>query len=216
MIIFPLLGGIKTWRWTSLRRYIIWNTFIECMGESWVSSSSFQQRILLQRRDYPLNINSRWWQPVCWCALRYSFDFTTNQGFLGWYMVKSGLTDSSDKDPKVSPLRLTMHLGCALSIYILLLNTGLDMFMPKMGKYIPNGRVITLQLCNFLVILTAMSGMLVSAFFKVHWLQEIERGRFMTAFPKWVANGFQMITIPRQICFVTPPEILQPSSSITE
>ena len=56
-------------------------------------------------------------------------------------MVKSGLTDSGDKDPKVSPLRLTMHLGCALSIYMLLLNTGLDISMPKLRKLVPDGRV---------------------------------------------------------------------------
>lgn len=81
-------------------------------------------------------------------------------------MVKSGLTDSVDKDPKVSPLRLTMHLGCALSIYALLLNTGFDMSTPKLGKYTLNGRVLTLQLCSFLVILTALSGTFES-FFKV-------------------------------------------------
>ena len=35
------------------------------------------------------------------------------QGALGWFMVKSGLVD----DPKVSPLRLTAHLGLALAIF---------------------------------------------------------------------------------------------------
>lgn len=34
------------------------------------------------------------------------------QGFLGWYMVKSGLID----DPHVSPYRLTVHLGMAFLI----------------------------------------------------------------------------------------------------
>jgi cytochrome c oxidase assembly protein subunit 15 len=37
------------------------------------------------------------------------------QGALGWFMVKSGLVD----DPKVSPLRLTSHLGLALAIFSL-------------------------------------------------------------------------------------------------
>jgi cytochrome c oxidase assembly protein subunit 15 len=35
------------------------------------------------------------------------------QGVMGWYMVKSGLVD----DPKVNPVRLTMHLGLALAIF---------------------------------------------------------------------------------------------------
>lgn len=35
-----------------------------------------------------------------------------SQGFLGWYMVKSGLLD----DPHVSPYRLTVHLGMAFLI----------------------------------------------------------------------------------------------------
>jgi cytochrome c oxidase assembly protein subunit 15 len=35
------------------------------------------------------------------------------QGALGWYMVASGLID----DPRVSPLRLTAHLGLAVAIF---------------------------------------------------------------------------------------------------
>ena len=35
------------------------------------------------------------------------------QGFIGWYMVKSGLV----KDPLVSPYRLTLHLGLAFVLY---------------------------------------------------------------------------------------------------
>ena len=35
------------------------------------------------------------------------------QGAMGWYMVKSGLID----DPKVNPVRLSLHLGLALAIF---------------------------------------------------------------------------------------------------
>lgn len=41
------------------------------------------------------------------------------QGFMGWYMVKSGLSD----DPQVSPLRLTAHLSLAILLLCLLLHT---------------------------------------------------------------------------------------------
>jgi cytochrome c oxidase assembly protein subunit 15 len=41
------------------------------------------------------------------------------QGFMGWYMVKSGLID----DPQVSPFRLTAHLLLAITILCLILKT---------------------------------------------------------------------------------------------
>ena len=62
--------------------------------------------------------------PYLWFLLRGRLDSTRArqlagvfvlgglQGALGWYMVMSGLVD----DPKVSPLRLTAHLGLALAI----------------------------------------------------------------------------------------------------
>lgn len=45
------------------------------------------------------------------------------QGFLGWYMVKSGLVD----DPQVSPFRLTTHLLLALAILCVILKTVFDL-----------------------------------------------------------------------------------------
>lgn len=45
-----------------------------------------------------------------------------SQGFLGWYMVKSGLV----KDPSVSHYRLTAHLALAVALYGLLFWTALE------------------------------------------------------------------------------------------
>lgn len=45
------------------------------------------------------------------------------QGFMGWYMVKSGLV----KDPYVSHYRLTAHLMLAVSLFSLLLWTAFDL-----------------------------------------------------------------------------------------
>lgn len=44
------------------------------------------------------------------------------QGVIGWWMVKSGLTDKKettelDKTPRVSPYRLTVHAGNAYLLY---------------------------------------------------------------------------------------------------
>ncbi len=46
------------------------------------------------------------------------------QGFMGWYMVKSGLA----KDPYVSHFRLTLHLLLALAIFAISLNEGLRLY----------------------------------------------------------------------------------------
>ncbi|GAB6030782.1 Cytochrome c oxidase assembly protein cox15 [Chamberlinius hualienensis] len=41
------------------------------------------------------------------------------QGLLGWYMVKSGLVDDKDNHyvPRVSPIRLSLHLGTAVILF---------------------------------------------------------------------------------------------------
>jgi heme a synthase len=44
------------------------------------------------------------------------------QGFIGWWMVKSGLSVRTD----VAPERLTIHLGSALLIFLLALWTGIE------------------------------------------------------------------------------------------
>ncbi|RVX75619.1 hypothetical protein B0A52_00972 [Exophiala mesophila] len=51
------------------------------------------------------------------------------QGFLGWWMVKSGLKDdllAPGSTPRVSQYRLTAHLGAAFVCYLAMLWNGLD------------------------------------------------------------------------------------------
>lgn len=55
------------------------------------------------------------------------------QGALGWFMVKSGLVDI----PRVSPYRLTAHLGLAVLIYGYVLWIAFDLLYPKPGKKRP-------------------------------------------------------------------------------
>ena len=62
------------------------------------------------------------------------------QGFVGWYMVKSGLTERTD----VSHYRLTLHLSLAFIIYILLLwnylkykNKQIFIHNKKLPSYLP-------------------------------------------------------------------------------
>jgi cytochrome c oxidase assembly protein subunit 15 len=57
------------------------------------------------------------------------------QGFLGWYMVKSGLV----KDPHVSHYRLAAHLIAALTLFCLILLTALELiFKDSKLKYDPH------------------------------------------------------------------------------
>jgi cytochrome c oxidase assembly protein subunit 15 len=48
------------------------------------------------------------------------------QGLVGWWMVKSGLSQRID----VSQYRLTIHLGLALVVYVAMLWTALDLLRP--------------------------------------------------------------------------------------
>ena len=51
------------------------------------------------------------------------------QGALGWYMVQSGLVD----DPRVSQIRLTLHLGLAFLIFGAMLWTALSLLRPPLA-----------------------------------------------------------------------------------
>ncbi len=52
------------------------------------------------------------------------------QGFIGWFMVQSGL----DTRTSVSPYRLALHFGFAMVIYSLMLWTALGLFDPRGSK----------------------------------------------------------------------------------
>lgn len=92
------------------------------------------------------------------------------QGLLGWYMVKSGLEDSTAErysDPRVSHYRLAAHLGTAFVFYSLLLSTGLSHLIPPFQPMFP----ITKSLMRYkqmaivtgsLVFVTAISGAFVA------------------------------------------------------
>ncbi|XP_052772909.1 cytochrome c oxidase assembly protein COX15 homolog isoform X1 [Mya arenaria] len=89
------------------------------------------------------------------------------QGFLGWYMVKSGLQDQPESTdvPRVSQYRLASHLGSALLLYTLFLWNGLSHVLPqvkvpefrqlKMVRGMSHGLMAT-------VFITALSGAFVA------------------------------------------------------
>ncbi|MCL7043141.1 hypothetical protein MKW94_015427 [Papaver nudicaule] len=60
------------------------------------------------------------------------FALGAGQGFIGWWMVKSGLEEpTSEHVPRVSPYRLAAHLSSAFGIYSGLLWTALSVVMPE-------------------------------------------------------------------------------------
>lgn len=59
-----------------------------------------------------------------------SITFSFEQGFLGWYMVSSGLSadhlsSRANSTPRVSQYRLAAHLGAALVLYTGMMHTAM-------------------------------------------------------------------------------------------
>ena len=115
------------------------------------------------------------------------------QGFLGWWMVKSGLKDdlfAPGSHPRVSQYRLTAHLGTAFICYSAMLWNGLSILRADRFLANPEGaNTILAQLRNpklkifrrsvgalaVLVFCTAMSGGLVAG---------LDAGLIYNEFPK--------------------------------
>tara|TARA_B100000029_G_scaffold512300_2_gene608556 strand:- start:4581 stop:5633 length:1053 start_codon:yes stop_codon:yes gene_type:complete len=77
------------------------------------------------------------------------------QAFVGWWMVKSGLSEN----PYVSAYRLTFHLINALVIYCILFWTTLSSFFGKSNNNNNNKYIINFfHLSLFLIFLTIISG----------------------------------------------------------
>lgn len=122
------------------------------------------------------------------------------QGFLGWWMVKSGLKDDlfePGSTPRVSQYRLTAHLGAAFVVYLSMVWNGLTILRndgllnktnPAEAKAIlqaftnpklRNFRLVTAAV-TALVFTTAMSGALVAG---------LDAGLIYNEFP-YMGTGF--------------------------
>jgi cytochrome c oxidase assembly protein subunit 15 len=115
------------------------------------------------------------------------------QGFIGWWMVKSGLKDdlfAAGSHPRVSQYRLTAHLATAFLCYSWMLVSGITILRTRrlladpaaasaVIKAIQNPALNTLRRSVFgitgLVFLTAMSGALVAG---------LDAGLIYNEFPK--------------------------------
>jgi heme a synthase len=106
------------------------------------------------------------------------------QGYMGWYMVKSGLVDI----PRVSHYRLGAHLGLALLIYGAMLWTALGLLRPRTGPT-PGHLRRGLQPLLLVLVVTIMSGALVAG---------LRAGMMYNTFPlmggQWVPDGLLAMT----------------------
>ncbi|KAI9186449.1 hypothetical protein LWI28_017339 [Acer negundo] len=111
------------------------------------------------------------------------FALGAGQGFIGWWMVKSGLEEppSEYAQPRVSPYRLAAHLTSAFVIYSGLFWTGLSAVMPEppaesVAWVRGAAKVKKLALpVSFIVGITAISGAFVAG---------NDAGRAYNTFPK--------------------------------
>jgi cytochrome c oxidase assembly protein subunit 15 len=128
------------------------------------------------------------------------------QGFIGWWMVKSGLKDdlfAPGSHPRVSQYRLTAHLGAAFICYVAMLWNGLAILRTRRLLANPAAGIKTLkELQNpklaifrrsvaglaLLVFTTAMSGALVAG---------LDAGLIYNEFP-YMGNG---LTPPKDELF---------------
>ena len=88
---------------------------------------------------------------------RFSIIFSLGlfQAVVGWWMVKSGLSD----DPFVSPYRLTFHLTNAVIIYALLFWTSVEYYHLKSANFISiRSKNILILISIILVFVTILSG----------------------------------------------------------
>ena len=109
------LGGFKT--------IFFWEYFHRLWGRLLGLAFGLPFFLLLLTRRVPLGYNKR---------LTALFLLGLLQGVIGWWMVKSGLSE----DAAVSQYRLAVHLGTALVIFSLLVWTSLDLlYQPSKRPY---------------------------------------------------------------------------------
>ena len=101
------------------------------------------------------------------------------QGFIGWWMVASGLVDR----PDVAHERLATHLTTALIIFALLIWTALDLRLPKGKYYRAEGAGL-----SFVLLLLLYVQIIFGAF-----VAGLNAGYYFNTWPKmgedWIAEG---------------------------
>lgn len=117
-------------------------------------------------------------------ALKYRLlgfsGLVVGQGFMGWYMVKSGLEDKPESMdiPRVSQYRLASHLGMAFTLYLTMFKTSLDILLPQVAS--PSSPIRNIRIWSAgvagLAFITALSGAFVAG---------LDAGLVYNSYPKF-------------------------------
>ena len=104
-------------------------------------------------------------------------------------MVKSGLLEAVESDPKVNPVRLTLHFTCALAIYSILINNGFEIWLNRklVSKDIQNcaKAIRNLKIGLIMTYLTAIAGY---SIFLGALVAGNRAGKIYDTFPKMGSN----------------------------
>lgn len=136
--------------------------------------------------------------PLAWFAVRRALTaalarrlalilaLTLAQGALGWFMVRSGLTERTD----VSQYRLAAHLGLALVIYVITVWTAADLLAPPGPDDRRDARIARAAgWVTAVIFLTAVAGAFVAG---------LDAGRVYNTFPlmggRVVPPGYLQLT----------------------
>ncbi|XP_063685452.1 cytochrome c oxidase assembly protein COX15 homolog [Bolinopsis microptera] len=118
----------------------------------------------------------------------------TFQGFLGWYMVKSGLEDHPESTdiPRVSQYRLASHLGSAFLLYLSMFKTSMEILLPVEHSMSPALQALRRWSGGVagLAFLTAISGAFVAG---------LDAGLVYNSYPKFADRW-----IPTDLIVFTP------------
>ena len=107
------------------------------------------------------------------------------QGFLGWWMVSSGLAER----PDVSHVRLAVHLGTALFIIGALVWTAQDLIRTR-ARMTGFGAVTILVLATQIVFGAFVAG-LDAGYIYAEW--PLMGGHFFPAFPEWIEPAWRNV-----------------------
>ena len=121
----------------------------------------------------------RYISPQLYKRLGVLFGLGASQGFIGWWMVRSGLKEEGNETyndlPRVSPYRLATHLGFAFVLYVGLMYNGMyiysqrNMIKSLLSKLeinsfhgVSNGYRMSVYGMSFLTLITALMGAFVA------------------------------------------------------
>lgn len=133
------------------------------------------------------------------------------QGFLGWYMVKSGLNEPVKQTdiPRVSQYRLASHLGSAFLLYVGCLWSSLNYLLPdtKSATSLSGQKLRSIQMwfhnLMALIFITAVAGAFVAG---------LDAGLVYNSFPKmadrWIPTDLFTID-PKWRNFFENPTMVQ-------